>query len=369
MQRLVLAILAIFISLFTIGSDARWSEQVAKNWYATQPWLVGSNYIPASASNQLEMWQRDTFDPIRIEGEFGVAQSLGFNTMRVFLHDLLWQQDAKEFIKRLDKFLTIAHRHHIKPIFVLFDSCWDPEPHLGKQAEPRPGVHNSRWVQSPGAAALRDPTEYPRLEAYVKGVIGAFANDDRVLAWDVWNEPDNTNDASYGKLEPANKKALVAALLPRVFEWARAAGPTQPLTSGVWTGDWTFPERLSAIEKTQLDNSDIITFHSYDSVGIVDGRIRALSRYNRPIICTEYLYRSMASTFEFILPIFKKYHVGAINWGFIKGRTQTFLPWDSWQVPYIDREPTVWAHDIFHHNGEPYLQSEVDFIQKTIVLS
>ncbi len=133
---------------------ARWTEKAANEWYAQQPWLVGSNYIPASAINELEMWQADTFDPQRIDKELGWAESIGLNTMRVFLHDLLWQQDPKGFQQRIETFLEIASKHHIKPLFVLFDSCWDPDPRLGKQHEPRPGIHNSGWVQSPGAKAL-----------------------------------------------------------------------------------------------------------------------------------------------------------------------------------------------------------------------
>ena len=156
---------------------------------------------------------------------------------------MLWKQDPEGFKKRINIFLTIAQKHKIRPIFVLFDSCWDPNPKLGKQRAPRPGVHNSGWVQSPGADALKEPSQYPRLEAYVKGVVGAFARDKRILAWDVWNEPDNTNDGSYASEEPPNKVELVLALLPRVFEWAREAGATQPLTSGVWNGNRSNPER------------------------------------------------------------------------------------------------------------------------------
>ena len=73
---------------------SRWTEKQANDWYAKQPWLVGSNYIPASAINELEMWQAETFDPAQIEKELSWAEGLGMNTMRVFLHDLLWQQDA-----------------------------------------------------------------------------------------------------------------------------------------------------------------------------------------------------------------------------------------------------------------------------------
>src|SRR6202795_4614974 len=101
----------------------RWTEKRAAEWYSAQPWLVGSNYIPATAINELEMWQADTFDARRIDLELGWAESIGLNTMRVFLHDLLWEQDAAGFRKRIDTFLQIAAKHHIKPIFVLFDSC------------------------------------------------------------------------------------------------------------------------------------------------------------------------------------------------------------------------------------------------------
>jgi hypothetical protein len=342
----------------------RWTEAEATAWYAKQPWLVGSNYLPAYAINQLEMWQADSFDPQRIDLELGWAQSIGLNTMRVFLQDQLWEQDPAGFQKRLDTFLAIADRHHIKPIFVLFDSCWDPNPRLGKQHEPTPGVHNSGWVQSPGAAALRDPAQYPRLEKYVKGVVGAFAADPRVLGWDAWNEPDNANQGSYQKLEPPNKVALVLALLPQVFAWAREAHPTQPLTSGVWKGDWSAPERLDAMERIQIEMSDVISFHNYDKPEEFEKRILWLQGYQRPILCTEYMARANGSTFEGTLPIAKKYHVAAINWGFVAGKSQTYLPWDSWQHPYTDRQPAVWFHDIFRNDGTPYRAEETQFIRR-----
>lgn len=346
-----------------LSGQSRWSEKAAKEWYAKEPWLVGSNYIPAGAINQLEMWQQDTFDPLWMETELTWGEKLGMNTMRVFLHDLLWKQDPTGFRHRIDKFLSIADAHGIRPIFVLFDSCWDPYPQVGPQRPPKPGVHNSGWVQSPGAASLQNPADYDRLRQYVQEVIGAYRYDKRVLAWDLWNEPDNTNDSSYGKLEPANKVELVKALLPQVFAWARAMEPAQPLTSGVWKGDWSSDAKLSSIEKIQLDNSDVISFHDYGKPAEFEARIRSLERYNRPIFCTEYMARGNGSTFEGSLPIAKKYKVAAINWGFVAGKTQTYLPWDSWQHPYVDREPAVWFHDIFHKDGTPYRADEVSLIR------
>ena len=54
-------------------------------------------------------------------------------------------------------------------------------------------------VQGPGLPGLRDRRRYPAYKAYVQGVIGAFANDDRILGWDVWNEPDNGADQYKGQ--------------------------------------------------------------------------------------------------------------------------------------------------------------------------
>jgi Cellulase (glycosyl hydrolase family 5) len=342
----------------------RWTQERASQWYANQPWLVGSNYIPANAVNELEMWQTDTFDPKRIDIELGWAEGLGMNTMRVFLHDLLWKQDREGFKRRIDTFLAICEKHKIKPMFVLFDSCWDPFPHLGKQRPPSPGVHNSGWVQSPGAKELEDPSQYRNLEAYVEGVVAAFGHDRRVLAWDVWNEPDNKNSSSYGNSEPAQKVQFVLALLPQAFAWARAAKPEQPLTTGVWHGDWSDPQNLEPINKLQLDLSDIISFHAYLSSSEFETRVKWLDQYRRPLLCTEYMARPEKSTFEGTLPIAKEHKVGAINWGFAAGKTQTYLPWNSWQQPYVDRAPALWFHEIFHENGVAYLPSEVVFIRK-----
>ena len=346
----------------TEGDSQRWSNETAAQWYAKQPWLVGSNFVPSSASNELEMWQAETFDPKRIDTELGWAESLGMNTMRVFLHDLVWKQDSEAFKKRIDTFLDISAKHHIKPLLVLFDSCWDPNPQLGPQAPPRPGYHNSRWVQSPGAQALADPSQYPRLEQYVEGVVGAFAHDDRVLGWDIWNEPDNLNGSS--RADKEEKVGFVLALLPKAFGWARSAHPQQPLTSGIWHEDPEGKKPLSPMAKQQLDLSDIVSFHNYDKPEIFETEVKWLQSFGRPIICTEYMARPRGSTFEAILPIAKKYKVGTINWGFVAGRSQTYLPWDSWQHPYINRQPRVWFHDIFHDDGQPYKPAEVAFIRK-----
>jgi hypothetical protein len=364
---LLMLIVAVWCTSVAWAQTPRWTEQKANSWYVQQPWLVGSNYVPKSAINQLEMWQEATFDPAEIDTEFTWAQAMGMNTMRVFLHDLLWQQDAPGFQKRIDRFLTIASRHHIRPLFVLFDSCWHPLPHLGPQHPPIPGVHNSGWVQSPGAAALADANQYPRLKAYVLGVVGAFAKDDRILAWDVWNEPGADNAGSYSKdeLKEKDKTARVTALLPQVFEWAREANPVQPLTSGVWAVD-TSPDgaNLGELQQIQLRESDIVTFHNYSWPEYFKREVTWLKKYNRPVICTEYMARSVGSTFDTVLPIAKREQVGAINWGFVAGKTQTYLPWESWEHPYVLSRPPVWFHEVLRADGTPYREAEAALIRQ-----
>lgn len=365
MRTFVVGLLASAIAVASATPAAareRWSEAQAKAWYDGQPWLVGANYAPASAINQLEMWQAETWNPEQIDREFAMAEGIGMNTMRVFLHDQLWTRDAAGYKQRIDAFLAIAARHKIKPLFVLFDSCWDPNPQLGPQHPPIPGVHNSGWVQGPGMAGLRDKARYPAYKAYVQGVIGAFAKDDRVLGWDLWNEPDNGADQYKGQ---EGKEPLVRALLSQVFEWARDADPTQPVTSGVWLGeDWTPGGKNSAMEKLQLAQSDVITFHDYNWPETFERRIRQLLPYNRPILCTEYMARGNGSTFDNALPIAKRYNVAMMNWGFVDGKTQTRFPWDSWQKPYVMAEPTIWFHEVFRADGTPYRTAETDLIRR-----
>lgn len=347
--------------LYGAAPERRWTPEAAQAWYRQQPWLVGSNYIPATAENQLEMWQAATFDPRRMELELGWAQGIGMNTMRVFLHDLLWEQDEPGFIARVGAFLEIAARHKIRPIFVLFDSCWDPNPRAGPQPPPRPGIHNSRWLQSPGAAALSDARQYPRLAAYVKGVLGTFASDSRVLAWDLWNEPFNVAYVSeYRDLDPANKVELVEGLLPQVFAWAREANPAQPLTCGLPRSPG--PLVLSRREQMQMDLSDIISFHFYN-----DSRFRQTARwfqsFGRPVFCTEYLARSGGSTFQGTLTVAKELRVAAYNWGLVEGKTQTKYPPESWERSRFNRRAMPWFHDIFYADGSPYASPETALIR------
>lgn len=338
----------------------RWSPDRAHRWHRAQGWLVGANFLPANAINQLEMFQPGTFDLRRIDTELRMAKFIGLNTVRVFLHDLLWVQDRPGFQRRLAKFVDLAAHHGIKPLFVLFDSCWDPHPRLGKQRDPIPGVHNSGWVQSPGADHLGDPGHRRVMRDYVTGVLSQFRHDKRVLGWDLWNEPDNPADV-YKNVERKDKIERVGELLPQVFQWARSVDPVQPLTSGVWDGVWGDPARRNDINRMQLDLSDVISFHNYADPKGFNDRLGELFQFGRPMLCTEYMARTLGSTVEAILPIMKHHNIGAYTWGFVAGKSQTYLPWDSWQKPVT--APQLWFHDLLNTDGSPYRPGEINTIK------
>jgi hypothetical protein len=322
-----------------------WSVEKAKAWYAQHQWINGADFLPSTAINQLEMWQAESFDPTTIDRELGWAQSIGFNTMRVYLHSLAWKQDPAGFKNRVDQFLNIADKHGIQPLFVFFDDCWNKVPVAGIQPAPKPGIHNSGWVQDPGDPYYKDSTTYPDLEKYVKDVMGAFKNDKRILLWDLYNEPGNSG-----------KRDSSLPLLKKVFSWAREVNPDQPISVGLWA--WDF-EKLN---EYQLMNSDIITYHNYEDPLWHQRTIELLKANGRPLICTEYMARTRNSRFSNILPLLKKNNVGAINWGFVAGKSNTIYAWDT---PLADgSEPIEWFHDIFRPDGTPYRQDEVNLIKK-----
>jgi len=324
---------------------AIWPVEKANDWYAKWGWLRGSDFIPSTAINQLEMWQADTFDPATIDKELGWAAGIGMNSMRVYLHHLAWQQDKEGFKKRVSNYLDMAEKHKISTMFVFFDDCWNPTYKAGKQPEPTPGIHNSGWVRDPGDLLFSDSTLTDSLEIYVKDILNTFKDDKRIVLWDLYNEPGNSG---YG-----NKSM---PLLEKVFEWARTVNPSQPLSVGVWN--------LSLKELTdyQIKNSDITTYHNYGDLKDHQKWIDTLrSVSERPLICTEYMARSRNSLFSNIMPLLKRENIGAYNWGLVAGKTNTIYAWD---MPIKDgKEPKLWFHDIFYKDGRPYKQAEVDSIK------
>lgn len=323
----------------------RWSIEQAQAWAEENPWLRGSNFNPSTAINQLETWQKESFDAETIEKELGWAEDIGFNCMRVYLHHLAWQIDKEGFKSRMKQYLSIADSHGIKTIFVFFDDCWNNEYAAGKQPDPKPGIHNSGWVRDPGYLLTQDANIVDTLEVYVKDILNTFSNDKRIVLWDLYNEPGNNG---------LRNESM--PLLKKVFEWAREVEIIQPVSVGVWHHE------LTDLNRFQLENSDIITYHNYSDEVHHQQAIDTLKTYGRPMVCTEYMARRNNSYFQNIMPLLKKNQVGAINWGLVSGKSNTIFAWDT---PIPDgTEPELWFHDIFRTDGSVFDQEEIDLIKK-----
>lgn len=322
-----------------------WTPEQANAWYATKGWLRGSDFIPSTAINQLEMWQAESFDTITIDRELGWAQDLGFNSMRVYFHHAAWRQDPEGFFNRVDRYLNISARHGISTMFTLFDDCWNPVFQTGRQPDPKPGIHNSGWLRDPGEVLYQDSTVMPTLEEYVKAVLTRFGNDERILLWDLYNEPGNSG---YGDRS--------IPLLKNAFAWARSVNPSQPLSVGYWNDD------LKEINRICLEESDVITYHNYNEPDAHQRLIDTLRTLNKPLLCTEYMARTRGSLFQNILPMLKQQNIGAYNWGFVSGKTNTIYAWSD---PRPDgSEPPVWFHDILRKDGSPYDTAETNLIRR-----
>ncbi len=344
MKNILLLLIANFLFLSGFSQSNIWPKEKANEWYKKQGWLVGADFLPSTAINQLEMWQAETFDAATIDKELGWAANIGMNVMRVYLHDLAWKADATGFKKRMDDFLSIAAKHRIKILFCIFDDCWNPDAKTGMQPPPKTGVHNSGWVRSPNLIVHNNPALWDYLYEYVTDILTTFKNDQRILMWDLYNEPANSG---YGLTS--------FPLLKKIFEWSWNVRPSQPLTVGVWFME--FPE----INKYQLENADVITFHNYSDTVSMKEAIDSLQKRGRPVICTEYMARTNNSKFETHLPVLKRYKVGAINWGLVSGKSNTIFPWGSKEG---STEPNPWFHDIFRKDGTPYDVREVELIKK-----
>jgi hypothetical protein len=316
-------------------APGQWTSEKAWAWYGSQPWLVGCNFLPSTAVNDVEMWQPESFDAKTIDRELGWAQELGFNTVRVFVNYAVWEADAAGLKTNIQRFLEVADKHGVSTVVILFDDCFKPEPRVGKQPDPEPGVHNSQWVQSPGVRRRDDHATWPKLEQYVKDVVGGFASDKRVLAWEIYNEPT----ASLPLVETA-------------FSWAREGKASQPVTATVF-GNAEMQRRI-------IELSDVLCFHNYGPLAGVKAEVARLLAHGRPVLCTEWMARGAGSRFETHLPFFKENKIACWSWGLVAGRTQTYFPWGS---PKGAPEPAEWHHDLLRPDGTPFKAHEVELIK------
>lgn len=381
---------------FDTAIDGRWTEERINAWYDELPWLVGCNYYPATAINQIDMWQASTWDSDRIDLELGWAASIGMNTLRVYLHDLVWADDEEGLYERMDKFLNICQSHGIRPFFVFFDDCHFPNPKLGVQPLPVRAYHNSGWVNSPARElAIRyandqaTPEEVARLKGYVQETMRKFKGDERVLMWELYNEPGRGNGLD-GDMGSTNVKRSIGEqsnkLVYDSWVWAREVNPSQPIMSN---SSGSIGKRNVSINRA---NSDLHSIHSYggdkrrnlDATERLRAEILEYQKDNRPVMVTEWLARDKGSVVEESLPLMKEMNAGAINWGFVAGKSATIWNWDSRRNAEGKRrsvnqeraagnviqpgepmpEPEIWFHDLLRFDGTPYDPAEIELFKE-----
>ena len=330
----------------------QWSVEKAQTWWDGQEWPVGCCFVPSYAINQFEMWQPETFNLPVLDKEFGLCEELGFNLVRIYLHEELWFADAEGFKDRIRQVLDLTQKHGIKVTFTFCTNGGSDSEKLGPQPGPKPGVHGGgHWCQSPGKDIFFNEDRWPEFKAYLQDILRSFGKDSRILYWCLYNEPENVR---------MGRDCL--KFMKEMYEWAWEVRPDQPLTSPVWQRPGY------AGTKTRLDmvsfvcqNSDIISFHCYYPAKELETFINMLHHFHRPMICQEYMGRTLGSTFETCLPVMKREKVGALNWGLVEGKCKYRFPWGHKEA---DGEPDLWFHSIFWEDYTPYNPVEIEVIKK-----
>ncbi len=344
----------------------KWSTEQAWGWHAATPWLVGVNFIPSVCINNIEIWQEEGFEQVLavMDRELALAQATGFNSVRMQLPFFIWQQQRQGFLQRLARFLDLLEAHGMTMMPIFFDDCCMPKPvysppYLGKQPDPVPGHHGGTVItpfdgkDAVGYNFVDEPALLPELEEYVRELITAFGQDERIVVWDIWNEPGNSN-----------RQSRSLPIMQAAFGWARQLQPRQPLTACCW-GEDSFVEHkpLLAIEQHAIKLSDVVSFHSYGDLARTQLLIEDLKQYGRPLLITEWLHRPFGNEIATHLPLFKREKIGCYNWGLVNGKTQTHEPWDVLRSqPGLDL--SRWQHDLFYGDGTAYDVSEIALIRQ-----
>jgi len=322
----------------------KWTAEAANRWWDEQKWPVGPNYVTSDAVNDVQMWMDATFNPELIRRELSWAADIGLNSLRVFLSYTVWENEREIFERNFETFLTLSEEAGMSVMPVLFDDCafdGGADPVYGPQPDPIPGVHNSRWVPSPGFTVQDDPARLEACRAYVEAIIGAHRSDPRIIVWDLYNEPGNTKRTD---------KSL--PLLRRAFQWAREAAPLQPLT----VGPWHFGPEYAEVNRICFEESDVISIHAYTPMEATLRRLERARQYGRPILITEWMHRPNGNFIEDHLPLFCREKIGAWHWGLVRNRTQTHL-WANHTDE--ERASSPWQHDLLHPDGSPYIPGEL----------
>ena len=349
----------------------RWSEEKAWKWYNSRPWLRGCNYMSADCANRIDQWQSLGFEERlqTTDEELALAASTGFNTIRIILEFIVWDQEHDSFMERFDRYLETAAKHGISCMVVFGNDCMPPKNEFWKPLQLGEqhydwGYHGGRKYSqhsrfsAVGYHLLDEPELALRHYEWVREIMTAYRDDERICMWDMYNEPG-----------AANRRDVTMPHLKKFFEIAREVDPIQPLTCGLWHMPDENCRPYNELEQFALDNSDIVSFHCYSPYTTMVQMIKRIRTYGRPMVNTEWLARCMHNTIFEIFPLFYLERIGCYNWGFVAGKYQTYEPWNgSWQAyeadPKIDFDFTKWFHDLYRPSLRPYDPHEIELIRQ-----
>lgn len=347
----------------------KWTCEQANAWYQKIGWLRGCNFIGSDCANRLDMWQKYDCEAklATAERELALCQKIGFNTVRLWANFDVYYAEPDSYMEIFERYIALCAKYGQKVMVVL---THDEDLPRGEEFVPKQmgeqkyalGVHQGRFPTPPEMKAKKTKhyMEYPQLREkfleMVKRTVSKYARDERIICWNIYNEPG------------IGIQDRCVEILKALFEAVRAEDPIQPLCADLWGSikDGVIPSKG---EKLALELSDIISFHSYQSYEKLVAEIRFLQRFNRPLFLTEWLHRINHNNVQEIYPLLYLANVSNYCWGFVVGKTQTHEPWTSlweqWDQGVGARyDFTKWQHDLFRPNLRPYDPNEIVLIEK-----
>ncbi len=342
----------------------RWTRERAWEWYNSRPWIRGCNFMPSDCANRIDMWQEYGFEEhfSTADRELSWAEELGFNSMRIILEFDVWDMEHDAFMAHLERYLDLLDRHGMNAMLVLGNDCSVPKAFwkratMGEQHYDN-GYHGGKKVSPHGALGelsyhtIDVPELRERYDGFVREIITKYARDERVLVWNLWNEPGN------------NRGDLSLSYLEHVFEIAREIDPVQPLCADCFCD---FYSEGSVIGERAYELSDIISYHNYNDFNDNIAILERMRLEDRPMLNTEWLHRIQKNRVEEMYPLMYLEKIAAYNWGFVAGKYQTYEPWNGvWEKleAGADLDVTLWQHDLLRPSGRPYDPREIKLIKE-----
>ena len=348
----------------------RWTITEANEWYSRQGWLRGCNFIGSDCANRLDMWQSYKSDEklATAERELALAQKIGFNVVRVWASFDVYLAEPDSYFEIFEKYVALCDKYGQKMVVVL---AHEEDLPRGEVFVPREmgeqkyalGRHQGRFPLTPEQKAMTPYhyLEYPELKDkfldMVRQTVMRYANDERILVWNVLNEPG---------IHLGNRALDILKLL---FKTVRELDPIQPLCADIWHK----PENgklATEVDELSYELSDIISLHSYWPYETLVTEIAYHKKNSgRPIFLTEWLLRIQGSNVNEIYPMLWLENIANCCWGFVVGKTQTNEPWsnmwDEWdEGKGRNYDFTKWMHDLFRPNLRPYDPYEIELIEK-----